>query len=53
MQRFLLHGTTHRATAPAADLHDVGSLTLAPDLMDDAASVVPVVPSTRAPEHVS
>jgi hypothetical protein len=25
MQRFMLHGTVHRATVTAADLHHVGS----------------------------
>ncbi len=53
MQRFMLHGTTHRATVTAADLHDVGSLTLDRDLVDDAAPVVPVVPSTRVPRFTA
>jgi aspartate 1-decarboxylase len=40
MQRTMFHAKIHRATVTAADLHYVGSITIAADLLD-AAGILP------------
>lgn len=40
MQRTMLKSTIHRATVTDCDLHDVGSITIDPDLLD-AADILP------------